>query len=501
MDLFAHLSLGFQTAFTLENLWYAFIGCLLGTLIGVLPGLGPLATIAILLPFTYGLDPTSALIMLAGIYYGAAYGGSTTAILVNLPGETSSVVTVLDGYQMARKGKAGVAICTAAIGSFVAGSVGTLVLAAFAAPLARVALQFGGAEYFSLMLVGLVAAVSLSAGSAAKSIGMILIGILLGLVGTDTTSGEQRFTFGLPDLWDGIDFIVIAVGIFAFGEVVASLHSNEPRESFTGAVGSLIPTREDVRRMTPSILRGTAIGSVLGILPGAGVSIASFFSYAIERRVSRFGHQMGTGAIEGVAGPEAANNAAAQTAFIPTLTLGIPGSATMALMLGAMIMHNIQPGPQVMASNPALFWGLIASMWIGNLILVILNLPLVGIWVRLLTIPYNLLYPAIILFSCIGIYSSQYSGFDLYLAAGFGVAGYIMRKLGCEPAPLVLGFILGPMMEDNFRRAMVLSSGDVTVLLRQPISLAFLVVAVVLLVLTGSPKFRKKRDEMAAEED
>ena len=501
MDLFAHLALGFQTALSLENLWYAFIGCLLGTLIGVLPGLGPLATIAMLLPFTYGLDPTSALIMLAGIYYGAAYGGSTTAILVNLPGETSSVVTVLDGYQMARKGRAGVAICTAAIGSFVAGSFGTLVLAAFAAPLSRVALKFGGAEYFSLMLVGLVAAVSLSAGSAAKSIGMILIGILLGLVGTDTTSGEQRFTFGLPDLWDGIDFIVIAVGIFAFGEVVASLRSGEPRESFTGAVGSLIPTREDVRRMTPSILRGTAIGSVLGILPGAGVSIASFFSYAIERRVSRFGHQMGTGAIEGVAGPESANNAAAQTAFIPTLTLGIPGSATMALMLGAMIMHNIQPGPQVMASNPALFWGLIASMWIGNLILVILNLPLVGIWVRLLTIPYNLLYPAIILFSCIGIYSSRYSDFDLYLAAGFGVVGYVFRKLGCEPAPLVLGFILGPMMEGNFQRAMVLSSGDATVFLRQPISLAFLGVAVVLLVLTCSPRFRKKRDEMAAEEE
>jgi putative tricarboxylic transport membrane protein len=501
MDLFANLALGFQTALSLQNLWYAFVGCLLGTLIGVLPGLGPLATIAMLLPFTYGLDPTSALIMLAGIYYGAAYGGSTTAILVNLPGETSSVVTVLDGYQMARKGRAGVAICTAAIGSFVAGSFGTLVLAAFAAPLSRVALKFGGAEYFSLMLVGLVAAVSLSAGSAAKSIGMILIGILLGLVGTDTTSGEQRFTFGLPDLWDGIDFIVIAVGIFAFGEVVASLRSGEPRESFTGAVGSLIPTREDVRRMTPSILRGTAIGSVLGILPGAGVSIASFFSYAIERRVSRFGHQMGTGAIEGVAGPESANNAAAQTAFIPTLTLGIPGSATMALMLGAMIMHNIQPGPQVMASNPALFWGLIASMWIGNLILVILNLPLVGIWVRLLTIPYNLLYPAIILFSCIGIYSSRYADFDLYLAAGFGVAGYVFRKLGCEPAPLVLCFILGPMMEGNFQRAMVLSSGDVTVFLRQPISLAFLGVAVVLLVLTCSPRFRKKRDEMAAEEE
>jgi putative tricarboxylic transport membrane protein len=501
MDLFANLALGFQTALSLQNLWYAFVGCLLGTLIGVLPGLGPLATIAMLLPFTYGLDPTSALIMLAGIYYGAAYGGSTTAILVNLPGETSSVVTVLDGYQMARKGRAGVAICTAAIGSFVAGSFGTLVLAAFAAPLSRVALKFGGAEYFSLMLVGLVAAVSLSAGSAAKSIGMILIGILLGLVGTDTTSGEQRFTFGLPDLWDGIDFIVIAVGIFAFGEVVASLRSGEPRESFTGAVGSLIPTREDVRRMTPSILRGTAIGSVLGILPGAGVSIASFFSYAIERRVSRFGHQMGRGAIEGVAGPESANNAAAQTAFIPTLTLGIPGSATMALMLGAMIMHNIQPGPQVMASNPALFWGLIASMWIGNLILVILNLPLVGIWVRLLTIPYNLLYPAIILFSCIGIYSSRYADFDLYLAAGFGVAGYVFRKLGCEPAPLVLGFILGPMMEGNFQRAMVLSSGDVTVFLRQPISLAFLGVAVVLLVLTCSPRFRKKRDEMAAEEE
>jgi putative tricarboxylic transport membrane protein len=500
MELFDNLALGLQTALSLHNLLYALLGCLLGTLIGVLPGLGPLATISMLLPFTYGLDPTTALIMLAGIYYGAAYGGSTTAILVNLPGETSSVVTVIDGYQMARKGRAGVALATAAIGSFFAGCVGTLLLAAFAAPLTTVALKFGGAEYFSLMVLGLIGAVSLTAGSTPKAIGMILIGIVLGLVGTDITSGAQRFTFGEPRLWDGINFIVIAVGVFAFGEVVASLEHGEPREAFTNRVGSLLPNREDFRRMTPSILRGTGIGSLLGILPGAGLSIASFMAYTFERRTSRYSDEMGKGAIEGVAAPEAANNAAAQTAFIPTLTLGIPGSATMALMLGAMIMHNIQPGPQVMASNPELFWGLIASMWIGNAMLVVLNLPLVGLWVKLLTVPYGVLFPAILLFSCIGVYASQFATFDVYLAAAFGLAGYVFRKLECEPAPMILGFILGPMMEENFRRAMVLSQGDFSVFVREPISLAFLALSVVLLALTFFPSFRKRRDVVATED-
>ncbi|MBS7701035.1 MULTISPECIES: tripartite tricarboxylate transporter permease [unclassified Chelatococcus] len=500
MDLFGNLLIGFGTALSLQNLVYAFAGCLLGTLIGVLPGLGPLATISMLLPFTFGLDPTAALIMLAGIYYGAAYGGSTTAILVNLPGETSSVVTVLDGYQMARQGRAGVAIATAAIGSFFAGCVGTLVLAAFAAPLANVAFRFGGAEYFSLMVVGLIGAVSLASGSVLKAIGMILIGVILGTVGTDLNSGVQRFTFGTPNLWEGIDFIVIAVGLFAFGEVIASLENDASRETFTDNMGRLMPNGADFRRMTPAILRGTSIGTLLGILPGAGLSLSSFFSYSLEKKVSRFRHELGKGAIEGVAGPESANNAAAQTAFIPTLTLGIPGSPTMALMLGAMVMHNIQPGPQVMTSNPDLFWGLIVSMWIGNLILIILNLPLVGLWVRLLRIPYGVLYPAILLFCCLGVYSVQFSTFDLFLAAGFGLAGYAFRKLECEPAPLVLGFVLGPLLEENFRRAMVLSQGDFTIFVREPISLCFLLLAVALLVAATLPKMRRERDAILREE-
>jgi TctA family transporter len=500
MEFIDHLLLGFATALSLQNLLYAFLGCALGTLIGVLPGLGPLATISMLLPFTFGLDPTAALIMLAGIYYGAAYGGSTTAILVNLPGETSSVVTVIDGYQMARQGRAGVAIATAAIGSFAAGCIGTLVLAAFAVPLSTIAFRFGGAEYFSLMVVGLIGAVSLSSGSIPKAIGMILIGIILGMVGTDINSGVQRFTFGEPHLWEGMDFIVVAVGLFAFGEVVSSLESDEKRETFTDNVGKLMPNREDVRRMTPAIARGTFMGCLLGILPGAGPVLASFFSYSLEKKVSRFRHMLGRGAIEGVAGPESANNAAAQTAFIPTLTLGIPGSPTMALVLASMIMHNIQPGPQVMTGNPSLFWGLIVSMWIGNAMLLILNLPLVGIWVKLLKIPYGALYPAILLFCCLGVYSVQFSTFDLLLSAGFGFAGYVFRKLECEPAPLVLGFVLGPLLEENFRRAMVLSQGDYTIFVREPISLGFLVLAVVLLVVASLPKIRKEREAVLSEE-
>jgi putative tricarboxylic transport membrane protein len=500
MDLFNNLLLGFSTALSFQNLVYAFVGCVLGTLIGILPGLGPLATISMLLPFTFGLDPTGALIMLAGIYYGAAYGGSTTAILVNLPGETSSVVTVIDGYQMARQGRAGIAIATAAIGSFVAGCVGTLVLAAFAAPLATVAFRFGAPAYFSLMVLGLIGAVSLASGSVAKAIGMILVGIVLGIVGTDVNSGAQRFTFGEPHLWEGFEFIVIAVGIFAFGEVVGSLETNETRETFTNNMGRLMPSREDFRRMTPAILRGTAIGSVLGILPGAGLSLASFFSYSLEKKVSRFRHLLGRGAIEGVAGPESANNAAAQTAFIPTLTLGIPGSPTMALMLGAMIMHNIQPGPQVMTRNPDLFWGLIVSMWIGNTILVILNLPLIGLWVKLLKLPYRALYPAILLFCCLGVYAVQFSVLDLYLAAGFGLAGYAFRKLECEPAPLVLGFVLGPLLEENFRRAMVLSQGDYLIFLQDPISLGFLSLAALALVVANLPKIRAERDSVLSDE-
>ncbi len=500
MNLLDNLMLGFQTALTLENLFFAFVGCTLGTLVGILPGLGPLATISMLLPLTFGLDPTTALIMLAGIYYGSAYGGSTTAILVNLPGETSSVVTVIDGYQMARKGRAGVAIATAAIGSFVAGCVGTLILAAFAAPLALLAYRFGAPDYFALMVLGLVGSIALSSGKVPKAIGMILIGIGLSTVGIDIGSGVQRFTFGLPHLWDGIDFIVIAVGLFAIGEVVASLQQGISRETYTGQVGQLMPNREDFRRMAAPIARGTVIGSILGILPGAGLSIASFMSYNLETKVSKFRHLLGKGAIEGVAAPEAANNAAAQTGFIPTLTLGIPGSATMALFLGVMIMNNIQPGPKVMTSNPELFWGLIVSMWIGNLILLILNLPLVGLWVKLLSIPYKFLYPAILLFCCIGAFSIRLSPFDVFLAAGFGIAGFIFRKLECEPAPLVLGFVLGPLLEENFRRALVLSQGDYSVFIREPLSLSFLLVAVLMLVASGVPSIRRKRKKLETED-
>jgi TctA family transporter len=497
MDLFSNLAIGFEAALSVQALLYALLGCLLGTLIGILPGLGPLATISMLLPFTFGLDPLSALIMLAGIYYGAAYGGSTTAILVNMPGETSSAVTVIDGYQMARKGRAGVAIATAAIASFAAGCFGTLILATFVKPLALVAYRFGGAEYFSLILAGLVAAVSIAAGSVPRAIGMILIGILLSTVGTDLNSGVMRFTFGVPHLWDGIDFIVLAVGLFAVCEVIAMLDQRTSAPHVTAPITSLMPDRQDFRRMAPSIMRGSAIGSLLGVLPGAGLSLASFFSYALEKRMSRYRHELGQGAIEGVAGPEAANNAAAQTAFIPTLGLGIPGSPTMALMLGAMVMYNIQPGPQVMVRNPELFWGLIASMWIGNLMLVILNLPLVGIWVRLLRIPYQYLFLAILLFCCLGAYSSSNAWMDVALAAGFGVAGYVFRKLDCEPAPLLLGFVLGPMLEDNFRRAMVLSRGDPSVFIDSPISLGFLLLALVIFVISCLPSISRRREKLA----
>ncbi|MCS0496544.1 tripartite tricarboxylate transporter permease [Ancylobacter mangrovi] len=495
MELLDHLALGFSTALSFNNLFYAFLGSVLGTLIGVLPGLGPLATISMLLPFTFGLDPLEALIMLAGIYYGAAYGGSTTAILVNLPGETSSVVTVIDGHQMARQGRAGVALATAALGSFFAGCVGTFILAAFAAPLTQLAFSFGPAEYFSLMAMGLVGAVSLASGPLIKSIGMIVLGLLLGLVGTDVASGAMRYTFGLPQLWDGIDFVVIAVGIFAFGEVITSLERKEIRDALSSPITRLWPSWQDFKDMAPAVLRGSAIGSLVGVLPGAGLSLASFFAYSLEKKTSRTPERFGKGAIQGVAGPEAANNAAAQTAFIPTLTLGIPGSATMALMLGAMIVHNIQPGPQVMTTNPTLFWGLIASMWIGNLMLVILNLPLVGIWVKLLSVPFRVLFPAIILFCCIGVYSVQNSIFDIYLAAGFGLFGYVLHKLHCEPAPLMLGFVLGPMIEENFRRALVLSKGDFSVFVTRPISAVLLAITAILLIMVAIPAIRSRRQE------
>jgi TctA family transporter len=503
MDLFANLATGFGVAVTPINLLYCFIGCLLGTLIGVLPGIGPVATIAMLLPATYALPPVSALIMLAGIYYGAQYGGSTTAILVNLPGESSSVVTCIDGYQMARQGRAGPALSAAGLGSFFAGCVGTIILAAFAPPLTELAFKFGPAEYFSLMILGLIGAVVLASGSLIKAIAMIVLGLLLGLVGTDVNSGVARYSFDVPELTDGIGFVVVAMGVFGYGEIISNLSVPEDnREVFTSKVQGLFPTKADFKAMAPAVLRGTALGSMLGILPGGGALLASFASYAFEKKMPMKPGEIefGKGNIRGVAAPESANNAGAQTSFIPLLTLGIPPNAVMALMVGAMTIHNIQPGPQVMTSNPQLFWGLIASMWIGNLMLIVLNLPLIGIWIKLLTVPYRWLFPAIVLFCAIGVYSTNNNTFDVWMVAAFGFIGYLFIKLGCEPAPLLLGFILGPMMEENLRRALLLSRGDWSVFVTRPLSAGLLAGAVALLVIVALPSIKAKREEAFVED-
>jgi TctA family transporter len=495
--LLDNLALGFSVAFTLQNLLYAFVGCLLGTLIGVLPGLGPIATIAMLLPATYALPPVSALIMLAGIYYGAQYGGSTTAILVNLPGESSAVVTCIDGHKMARRGRAGPALAVAALGSFFAGCVGTLVLAAFAAPLTAFAFRFGPWEYFSLMVVGLVGAVVLASGSLPKAVGMVLVGLLLGLIGSDVNSGLSRFTMGIPELSDGIGFVAIAMGMFGFAEIVKNLSlPEEDRRLVADRITGFMPSRKEWRDAIPAALRGTALGSVLGVLPGGGALLSSFAAYTVEKKLAkRADPPFGEGNIRGVAAPEAANNAGSQTSFIPLLTLGIPANAVMALMVGAMMIHNVQPGPQVMTSNPTLFWGLIASMWIGNLMLVVLNLPMVGIWVKFLKIPYAYLFPAIVLFCCIGVFTLNYSTFDVWMVVLFGLAGYLFVKAGCEGAPLLLGFILGPMMEENLRRALRLSDGNWWSFVDRPISAALLAVAFVLLLVVVLPTVRRTREE------
>jgi len=499
MSIFSNLALGFGVALTPINLMYCLIGVVLGTLIGVLPGIGPVATIAMLLPVTFSLSPITALIMLAGIYYGAQYGGSTSAILVNLPGESSSVVTCLDGYQMARQGRAGVALATAAMGSFFAGCVATLVVAMFAPPLAEVALKFGPSEYFSLMVLGLVAAVVLAHGSVLKAIAMVILGLLLGLIGTDVNSGVLRFAFGISELADGIGFVTVAMGLFGIAEIITNLEMKEAREVFTNKVTNMFPTKEDFRRMWKPILRGTVLGSALGILPGGGALLASFGAYTLEKKVSKYGHEFGKGAIEGVAAPEAANNAGAQTSFIPLLTLGIPSNAVMALMIGAMMIQGIAPGPQVMTEKPQLFWGMIASMWVGNLMLVILNLPMIGLWIKLLTVPYRILYPSILVFMSIGVYSLSNNPFDVLLMMLFGLLGYAFTKLECEPAPLLLGFILGPLMEENLRRAMLLSRGDPIVFFTKPISAGFLIASIILLVILLLPNIRKKREEAFVE--
>lgn len=499
MDIFINLGIGFAEAFTWTNLAFCFLGVLLGTLIGVLPGLGPAATIAMLLPATFTFPPVTALIMLAGIYYGAQYGGSTTAILINIPGESSSIVTAIDGHQMAKKGRAGAALATAAIGSFFAGTVATIVIALFAPPLAEVALKFGPAEYFSLMVLGLIGAVVLASGSLLKALGMVVFGLLLGLVGTDVNSGVQRFTLGIPEMADGLGFVGIAMGMFGVAEIVRNLEDQRTRSIVAAKVGSLMPSREEFRRMIGPIGRGTVLGSLLGILPGGGALLSAFASYSIEKKISKHPKEFGQGAIEGVAGPESANNAGAQTSFIPMLTLGIPSNPVMALMIGAMIIQGITPGPQVMTAKPELFWGLIASMWLGNLMLVVLNLPLVGMWVRLLTVPYHFLFPAILVFCAIGSFSLNNLTFDVWLMAGFGVLGYVLAKLDCEPAPMLLGYILGPLMEEYLRRALLLSRGDPMVLVERPISGVMLALAAIALFVVVSPAIRKKRDEALKE--
>lgn len=495
MDIFNNLILGLGVALTPLNMLYCMFGVFIGTLIGVLPGIGPVATIAMLLPLTFNLSPVGALIMLAGIYYGAQYGGSTTSILVNIPGEAASVVTCLDGYSMARQGRAGPALSIAALGSFFAGCVATVFIFFFAPTLAELALTFGPPEYFSLMCLGLVAAVVLASGSLIKAIAMVILGLLVGLVGTDVNSGMRRFCFGLSDLSDGIGFVVVAMGLFGFAEIISSLEHKEKRQIVTFRLKGLMPTRTDLKVSWRPILRGTVLGSLLGILPGGGATISSFASYTLEKRLAADPSRFGKGAIEGVAGPESANNASAQTSLIPLLTLGIPTNPVMALMIGAMIIHGIVPGPRVMTEQTALFMGVIASMWVGNLMLLVLNLPLIGIWVRLLTIPYRMLFPTILMFCCIGVYSINNSTFDVALTTGFGLLGYIFIKLGCEPAPLILGFILGPMMEEYLRRTLLLSRGDPTVFFSRPISLVMLLMATFLLLLVISPVVRRKRKE------
>jgi len=494
-ELFANLSLGFATALSLQNVSFAFLGCLIGTLIGVLPGVGPIATIAMLLPLTFSFDPTGALIMLAGIYYGAQYGGSTTAILVNIPGEATSVVTTLDGHAMAKQGRAGVALGIAAIGSFISGTFATLIIAALGAPLTKLALLFGPAEYFSLMVLGLAFAVVLARGSVLKAISMIVVGLLLSTVGTDLETGEERLTLGLPALADGIDFAVLAMGMFGFAEVLRNLENPESRDVVKGKIGRLLPSASDMKQAIGPILRGMGLGAALGILPGNGAVLGPFAAYTLEKKLARDPSRFGRGAIEGVAGPESANNAGAQTAFIPLLTLGIPPNAVMALMVGAMTIHGVIPGPQVMTKNPELFWGMIASMWIGNLMLLVINLPLVGLWVRLLKVPYRLMFPAILIFCCIGIYSINNSPSDVIFTAFFGLFGYALIKFGFEPAPMLLGFVLGRLMEEKFRQALVLSRGNFMTFIDRPVSAGLLLVALVVLVIAVTPAIRRRREE------
>ena len=502
MDMLANLALGLETAVSPVNLLYCFLGVFLGTFVGVIPGVGPLAAISMLFPVTFHLDPTSALIMLAGIWYGTTYGGSTAAILLNIPGATSAAVTCLDGYPMSRQGRAGVALLMTTVASFLGGSFGIIILTMFSPIIAKYALAFGPAEYFSLMVLGLVAASTISNASAIKGLSMVVLGMLVATTGMDSQSGVPRFTFGNLDLLDGLGISAMAMGLFGIGEIIASVRNVD-----TGSVDaknvtfrSMIPTRDDWGRSWMPMFRSAWVGSFFGALPGTGPSIASVMAYAVEKRISRTPERFGEGAIEGVVAPETANNAADQTAFIPTLTLGIPGSATMALMLGALMVHGINPGPNLIVQQPSLFWGLIMSFWIGNLLLVILNLPLIGLWIRLLLIPYNWMYPAIIIFVCIGAYSVRYVAFDVVMVMAFGALGYILRVFALPAAPLLLGFVLGPLVEQNFRRAMVLARGDFTEILARPVSGVVLGLVALMLVWSAVSAWRRRSADLAPEE-
>jgi len=502
MELLDNLALGFTQALALHNILFCLLGVALGTAVGVLPGIGPTASIALLLPLTFGFDDkASAIIMLAGIYYGAQYGGSTTAILLNIPGESSSAVTAIDGHPMARQGRAGVALAAAALGSFFAGVAGTFVLAAAAAPLAAAALTFGSAEMFAVVALGLVASIALASGSALKALAMIVLGILLGTIGQDLYTAVPRFTFGVRELWDGLSFVSVAVAVFGIAEILKNLHDPRTRVRVASKVENLWPTREDRRRMVGPVLRATGLGSVLGVLPGGGHVLAAYGSYALEKRISKRPQQFGKGAIEGVAGPESANNAAAQTSFVPLLALGLPAHPVMALLLSALIIQGIQPGPGVMRSQPELVWGLIASMFIGNALLVVLNLPLIRVWVKLLDVPYSVMFPAIIAFACTGTYAIDQNPFHVLVMAVLGVGGFVLVRCGCEPAPLLLGFVLGPLLENHLRRALLIAHGDPTVFVTRPVSAALLGVAVLALVVAVLPAIRRKRDVVFAEED
>ncbi|OZI42396.1 tripartite tricarboxylate transporter permease [Bordetella genomosp. 4] len=483
MELLGNLVLGLSTALAWNNLLWCVVGVALGTLIGVIPGVGTLATMSLLFPITYHLEPTAALIMLSGIWYGSTYGGSTASILLNLPGTPANAVTCLDGFPMAKQGRGGVALLMTTVASFVGASVGIVLLTLFSEPIANIAFKFGPAEYFAIMVLGLVAASVVSSGSAIKGITMVVGGVLLGLVGTDVNSGVSRFDFGFPELQDGVGIVALAMGLFGITEIIASINHVKAADSkMDVSMKSMLPTRDEVKRSWGGMARGSGIGAWLGVLPGVGPTVAAYMAYAVEKRVSKKPERFGKGTIEGIMAPETANSASDMASFIPTLTLGIPGSVTMALIIGAMMIHGIQPGPQMLTEQPGMFWGLVMSFWIGNIVLVILNVPMIGMWIRVLTIPYHILYPAIVMFVCIGVYGVNNNVFDVYLVLLFGIVGYVLRVLDFEPAPLLLGYVLGPMLEENFRRAMLLSRGSFQTFIDRPISMWVLILTAVLLV-------------------